>query len=98
MSIKVEPFTVGDFVHAYNRGNKKDNVFFDKSDYWRFLRALRFFNDERNIKEFANDLTGLITAQKEIWDLAIRLMAAIPLNGEKNGASNRHWLRLSVTA
>jgi putative transposase len=65
MSIKVEPFTVGNFVHAYNRGNKKAPIFFSKTDYWRFLRILRFFNDERNINEFANGLTGLIASQKE---------------------------------
>lgn len=66
MSIKVEPFTVGNFIHAYNRGNKKEPIFFSKTDYWRFLRELRFFNDQRDISEFARGLTDLITLQKEI--------------------------------
>jgi putative transposase len=65
MSIRVEPFTVGSFVHTYNRGNKKEQIFFSKTDYWRFLRCLRFFNDERDITKLAYDLTDLISLQKE---------------------------------
>lgn len=65
MSIKVEPFVVGDFVHVYNRGNKKEPIFSSKSDYWRFLRALRFFNDERDITEFAKCLGDLIESKKK---------------------------------
>ena len=65
MSIKVEPFVVGDLIHAYNRGNKKEPIFSSKSDYWRFLRALRFFNDERDITEFAKCLGDLIKSKKE---------------------------------
>ena len=64
MSIKVEPFTVGDFIHIYNRGNKKEPIFLSRSDYWRFLRALRFFNDERGITEFAKCLGDLIKSKK----------------------------------
>lgn len=66
MSIKVEPFTVGDYIHAYNRGNKKALIFLDKSDYWRFLWSLRFFNDQRSIYDFAKCLTDLVYKQKEI--------------------------------
>ncbi|MCK4473937.1 hypothetical protein KAU40_01600 [Candidatus Parcubacteria bacterium] len=46
MKIRVEPFTVDDFVHVYNRGNRKMIVFRDINDKWRFLKILRFFNDE----------------------------------------------------
>jgi putative transposase len=66
MSVRVEPFTVGNFVHVYNRGNKKEPIFFDKSDYWQFLWSLRFFNDERDITKFARSLTELVAFQKEI--------------------------------
>lgn len=66
MSIKVEPFTVGDYIHAYNCGNKKAQIFFDKSDYWRFSWCLRFFNDQRSIYDFAKCLTDLVYEQKEI--------------------------------
>jgi len=44
--MRVEPFTVGDFIHAFNRGNRKTIVFRDVNDRWRFLKILRFFNDE----------------------------------------------------
>jgi len=44
--MRVEPFTVGDFVHVYNRGNRKMPIFRDVNDKWRFLKILRFFNDE----------------------------------------------------
>lgn len=65
MSPRVEPFVSGDFVHVYNRGNKKEPIFFAKSDYWRFLWCLRFFNEERPITEFAKCLTDLVYLQKE---------------------------------
>ncbi len=63
--MKVEPFGVGDFVHIYNQGNNKEAIFADKSDRWRFLWSLRFFNDQRNITEFARSLGGLVVSQKE---------------------------------
>lgn len=44
--MRVEPFSVGDFVHVYNRGNRKLEIFRDVNDKWRFLKILRFFNDE----------------------------------------------------
>lgn len=62
----MEPFKVNDFIHVFNRGNRKEEIFLSKSDYWRFSRCLRFFNDERDIKEFAPCLTDLIASQKEI--------------------------------
>ncbi|UMX47949.1 MAG: hypothetical protein L7H18_00140 [Candidatus Nealsonbacteria bacterium DGGOD1a] len=65
MSIRVEPFVVGDFIHAYNRGNKKGVIYFDKSDKWRFLRSIRFFNDQRDITELAKCLTDLIEFQRD---------------------------------
>ena len=61
MKIRVEPFTVGDFVHVFNRGNRKAIVFRDTNDKWRFLKILRFFNDEfspPNFSRFA--ITGEI--------------------------------------
>lgn len=65
-TIRVEPFTIGDYIHVYNRGNKKAPIFFNKSDYWRFLWCLRFFNEQRNIDEFAKCLTDLVYEQKQI--------------------------------
>lgn len=39
-------FKVGDFIHVYNRGNRKMPIIQDENDKWRFLKTLRFFNDE----------------------------------------------------
>lgn len=44
--MRVEPFIVGDFVHVFNRGNRQMPIFRDINDKWRFLKILRFFNDE----------------------------------------------------
>jgi len=82
-TIRVEPFTVGDYIHVYNRGNKKTPVFLDKSDSWRFLWCLRFFNDQRNIEEFAKCLTDLVYEQKEILQ---RLRGLDPRNLDPKNA------------
>jgi len=44
--MRIEPFTVGDFIHVFNRGNRKMPIFRDVNDKWRFLKILRFFNNE----------------------------------------------------
>lgn len=44
--MRVEPFTIGDFLHVYNRGNRKMPIVRDEADKWRFLKILRFFNDK----------------------------------------------------
>jgi len=41
-----ETSTIGDFVHVYNRGARKMPIVFDETDKWRFLKTLRYFNDE----------------------------------------------------
>ncbi len=43
--MRVEPFTVGSYVHVYNRGNRKADIVRDIKDKWRVMQALRFFND-----------------------------------------------------
>jgi len=45
--MRKEPFGVGDYVHVYNRGNRKTDIVRDLQDRWRFLACLRFFNDEQ---------------------------------------------------
>lgn len=64
--MRVEPFTVGDFVHVFNRGNRGMPIFRDINDKWRFLKILRFFNDEylpshsfREIKLAMSDVANL---------------------------------------
>lgn len=78
-------FTVGDYVHAYNRGNKKAPIFFDKSDRWRFLRALRFFNEERDITEFAQCLSALIKSKKDL------LKGLDPFSGRNTFEWQEEW-------
>jgi len=41
-----EPFFVGDIVHVYNRGNRKQEIVRDDADRWYFLQMLFYFNDE----------------------------------------------------
>jgi len=45
--VRKEPFTVGNFVHVYNRGNRKQEIVRDSNDRWRFLQMLYYFNTER---------------------------------------------------
>lgn len=39
-------FIIGNFIHVYNRGNRKMPIVRDENDKWRFLKILRFFNDK----------------------------------------------------
>lgn len=39
-------FKIGNYVHIYNRGNRKMPIIYDEGDKWRFLKILRYFNDE----------------------------------------------------
>lgn len=85
MSIKVEPFVVGNFVHAYNSGNKKAPIFFDKSDRWHFMRALKFFNEERDITEFAQCSGALIRSKKDL------LKGLDPFSGRNTFEWQEEW-------
>ena len=44
--MRKEPYNIGDFLHVYNRGNRKQPIVLDVRDSWRFLLAFRYFNDE----------------------------------------------------
>jgi len=61
--MRVEPFTIGDFVHVFNRGNRKMPISRDVNDKWRFLKILRFFNDEYSSSHPIKD------AEKSRFDL-----------------------------
>lgn len=47
--MRVEPFTVGDLIHVYNRGNKGMEIFYEEGDKWRFLKILRYLNNDFSI-------------------------------------------------
>lgn len=44
--MRKEPFTVGSFVHVYNRGTRKQPIVRDAKDRWHFLEMLYYFNNE----------------------------------------------------
>lgn len=46
--MRVEPYSVGSFLHVYNRGNRKQPIVHDDKDRWRFLEMLYFFNDQNS--------------------------------------------------
>ncbi|MDO8619662.1 MAG: hypothetical protein Q7R49_07075 [Candidatus Daviesbacteria bacterium] len=66
--MRKEPFTVGDFIHVYNRGNRKMIIFRDINDKWRFLKILRFFNDEYSPPNSFRQLNRNI----EDWNVEVR--------------------------
>ena len=44
--MRKEPFFVGDIVHVFNRGNRKQEIVRDDKDRKRFIQMLYYFNDE----------------------------------------------------
>ena len=50
MSIRKFSFISGEYYHAYNRGNSKQIIFKDKSDYARFIGLLFVCNSSENFK------------------------------------------------
>ena len=44
-----EPSSIGDYFHVFNRGNRRMPIVYDESDRWRFLKILRYFNDEYSV-------------------------------------------------
>ena len=54
--MRKENFTVGSFVHVYNRGNRKQPIVRDQQDKWRFLEMLYYFNNKFAITNFTHRL------------------------------------------
>ncbi|MFA5773655.1 MAG: hypothetical protein WC908_03210 [Candidatus Paceibacterota bacterium] len=44
------PFARGGYYHIYNRGNSKQKIFLDKSDYKHFVKLLYICNTKNNFK------------------------------------------------
>jgi putative transposase len=44
--MRVEPYTVGSYLHVIKRGARGIDIVRDESDRWRFLRMLFLLNDE----------------------------------------------------
>jgi len=49
-------FTVGSYVHVFNRGHRKMPIVREISDKWRFLKMLYYFNDENAIDNWDREL------------------------------------------
>lgn len=57
--MRKEQFAVDDYVHVYNRGNRKAEIVRSMSDNWRFMQCLRFFNDVSSSLNILRDLSRL---------------------------------------
>lgn len=44
--MRVEPYTVGSYVHVIKRGARGLDIVRDESDKWRFIRTLYFMNEK----------------------------------------------------
>lgn len=64
MRLRVEPFTIGDFIHVFNRGNQKMIISRDISDKWRFLKMLCYFNNEYSPFNLFRQLDFLLKSGK----------------------------------
>jgi len=62
--MRKENFVTGNFVHIYNRGNKKSAIFKDENDYWRFLKMLFYFNDSYMPKNILREVDFIIKMGK----------------------------------
>ena len=68
--MRKEPFTVGSYVHVYNRGTRKQLIVRQASDKWHFLQMLYYFNNEISIAnpfKKLNDKVDSKFSQKLIW-------------------------------
>lgn len=57
--MRKEPFSVGSFVHVYNRGNRKQLIVRDVKDRWRFLQMLYYFNNRISPENIFRELHKL---------------------------------------
>lgn len=58
MATRKIPFAQGEYYHIYSRGNSKQKIFLDESDYKHFIKCLFICNTEKNFK-FRDDLVDL---------------------------------------
>jgi len=54
--MRKEPFATGDYLHVYNRGNRKQEIVRDANDRWRFLQLLYYFNTKKTPENPFRDL------------------------------------------
>jgi len=76
ISMRKEPFFVGDFVHVFNRGNRKQEIVRDEKDRQNFLLGLYYLNNEvsppqpiAKAKEFLKSRSNLDGGCESRFDL-----------------------------
>ena len=76
--MRKEPFGVGDLVHVYKRGNRKQEIVRDNNDRFNFLLGLYYLNNKNSpphpiakAKEFlgSKSRSDLDFGWPEGWDL-----------------------------
>ncbi len=68
--MRKDPFFVDDYVHVYNRGNRKQEIVRDEKDRWHFLQMLFYFNHKTSIPralEHAKELLGGSFYTELVW-------------------------------
>ena len=71
LSMRKDPFVIGQYYHIYNRGTDKRVIFMDKFDLWRFLQSMDEFNTlepigsifENKYNKKGNDQLGSSTSK-----------------------------------
>lgn len=58
--MRKEPFTVGDYIHIYARGNRKQPIVRDAKDRWHFLQLLYYCNNKLAVANPFRDLKTLL--------------------------------------
>lgn len=51
-----EQSSVGSYAHVFNRGTKRMNIVRDDDDRWRFLKLVRYLNDENVPRNWERDI------------------------------------------
>ena len=60
--MRVEPYTVGSYLHVIKRGARGINIVREEAEYWRFLRMLFLLNDQHFDRYWRdNKLDGLFS-------------------------------------
>ena len=64
MGYRKTPIVNGEFYHIYNRGNGRQQIFFDDRDYYRFIQLIFLCNSTRQV----NCREDIVEKKIEAWD------------------------------
>ena len=64
MGYRKIPLVNGEFYHIYNRGNSRQQIFFDDEDYCRFIKLLYICNSVNKLN-FREDI---VEKKIDAWD------------------------------